>query len=101
MGYAKCVEVENQTGHSIQADVTYNNDVTTSADIAAGAMHVFQQQLINHGSYHSTSPVQSLKVSFDRPHAGRFQLTHQVQVTGIHNCVRRVVKPNLGGATVE
>jgi len=87
--------------HAIHTVVTYQNQKTITADIAAGAIHVFSEQVLDHGSYRSVIPVESFKVSFDRGHAGLLELTHPIQVTGVHNCVRRVVKPLPGGAIIE
>ena len=99
--YAACVEVENATFDTVQADVTYSNGVTTSADIGPGAVRVFAPHVVDHGSHRTVVPVETLVVSMDRPYVGRLELTHQIQVTGVHNCVRRVVRPNLGGAYIE
>jgi len=104
--YAMCVEVENETGQSIQAVATYEIGVTASADIPAGAVHKFAKKLVEHVSpigstYQSVIPVKSFTVSMDRPYVGPLHLTHTIQVTGIHECVKRVVKPNMGGASIE
>merc|ERR1712080_283428 len=99
--YAKCLEVENETSHGIVADVLYENGLTSSAHVKAGGVAVFSEQVSDEGSYRRVSPVVSLTVSYTRRYAGPLKVTHQVEVQGVHNCVRRVVQAIPGGVTIQ
>merc|ERR1712183_205246 len=97
--YAKCLELDNGTGHDVHTTVLFDNGVKESTDIAAGDTYSFKEQLQDQGTYHTISPLVSVTVSYDRPWAGPISITHQIRVEGVHDCISRVVTDIPGGVT--
>ena len=99
--YATCVEVENLTGNIVDAQVLYSNGEVATAQIQPDALLVFDEKVVDQGSYTSANPVLSLTVTADRPFVGPLTVNHDIVVNGVQRCVRRQVKNNFGGFYIQ